>query len=164
MNRHWYAINTKPHQEVVAETSLRQLGVETFCPFLKEGRMIRRKFQEAMSPLFPGYLFAKFSLENGYRGILYARGVKRVVAFGPSPAPVEEGMINGIRARLDNGVLILGSRFSHGQAVRIHDGLLHGLEAVFEREMKGTQRAVLLLNALSYQARIVVNLRSIVNL
>jgi len=54
--------------------------------------------------------------------------------------------------------------FRPGQAVRIQEGPLHGLEAIFEREMPSYQRAVLLLRALSYQARVVVDIADIVNL
>jgi len=56
------------------------------------------------------------------------------------------------------------STFRPGQVVRIQEGPLHGLEAIFEREMPGYQRAVLLLRALSYQARVVVDMAHIVNL
>jgi transcriptional antiterminator RfaH len=161
----WYAISAKPHQEFLAESNLRNLGVETFLPLLREARVIRRKPQDVTVPLFPGYLFAKFDLERSYRGILYARGVRRIVSFGSAPAVVDEELIGGIKSHtVADGVARLGSAFSQGQLVRIHRGPLHGLEAVFEREMKGEQRAILLLRALSYQARVIVDLKDIVNL
>jgi transcriptional antiterminator RfaH len=162
---HWYAVSTKPHQETVAEMNIRRLGVETFCPQLKQQKMIRRKQQTCTVPLFPGYLFARFEMDHHYRFILYSRGIKRIVSFGEEPAIVEDNLIEGIRSRLQDGrVLESGSEFCQGQVVRIEDGPLHGLEAIFEREMTGAQRAVLLLKALSYQARVVVDLKAIVNL
>ena len=39
-----------------------------------------------------------------------------------------------------------------------------GIEAVFERELPGYERTILLLKALSYQAKIVVDLGNIVNI
>jgi transcriptional antiterminator RfaH len=160
----WYAINSKPHQELLAESSLKMLGVETLCPLSKETKVIRRKIRKSTSPLFPGYLFARFDIDRCFRGVLYARGVKRVVAFGSEPAVVDDEMIEGIRSRLmDDCVVRPGPSFLPGQPVRIQQGPLHGFEAVFEREMKGEQRAVLLLKALFYQARLVVDLQNIVN-
>src|SRR5207249_243143 len=85
---HWYAVNVKPHQERLAELNLHRLGVEAFCPLLKQRKMIRRRQQISTSPLFPGYLFARFRLEDQYRAVIYARGVRKVVAFGATPAEV----------------------------------------------------------------------------
>jgi transcriptional antiterminator RfaH len=53
--------------------------------------------------------------------------------------------------------------FSPGDVVSIQDGPLCGLEAVFEREMIGQQRAMLLLKMLACQVRVVLDLKSIVN-
>lgn len=161
----WYVISTKPNQEALAEANIRRLGIETFCPQLKQQKMIRRKCETCVTPLFPGYMFARFELDHHYRFILYSRGIKKIVSFGEEPAIVEDSLIEGIRSRLIDGrVLELGQEFSHGQVVRIEEGPLHGLEAIFEREVTGAHRAVLLLRALSYQARVVVDLKAIVNL
>lgn len=161
----WYTISTKPHQEAVAEANIRRLGVETFCPQVKQQKLIRRKYETCVAPLFPGYMFARLDLDHHYRFILFARGTKKIVCFGEEPAVVEDSLIEGIRSRLlDGRMLDLGREFNCGQVVRIDEGPLHGLEAVFEREVTGAQRAVLLLKALSYQARVVVDLKAIVNL
>ena len=161
---HWYAINSKPHQELLAESSLKILGVETLCPLFKETKVIRRKVRQSTAPLFSGYLFARFDLDRFFRGVLYARGVKKIVAFGSEPAVVDDEMIEGIRSRLQGDCVVRsGPMFLPGQPVRIQQGPLRRLEAVFERQMKGEQRAVLLLRALSYQARLVVDLQDIVN-
>lgn len=162
---HWYAVNTKPHQEHLAEFNLQRFGVETFCPLLKQSKVVRRRQQNSISPLFPGYLFARFRIEEQYRAVLYARGVRNIVAFGSTPATVDEEMIEAMKCRLRNGyVTVPVSIFTPGQVVRIQEGPLHGLEAIFQREMPGYQRAVLLLRTLSYQARVVVDLAHIVNL
>ena len=161
----WYAVNVKPHQEQLADLNLKRLGVETFCPVLKQRKMIRRRQQISTSPLFPGYLFARFRLEDQYRAVVYARGVRNIVAFGPTPATVDEEMIAALKSRLHDGYMTVPtSTFRPGQVVRIREGPLHGLEAIFKRDMPGYQRAVLLLRALSYQARVIVDIAHIVNL
>ena len=55
-----FLVHTKPHSERLAETHLQQFGVEIFCPLLKQENIIRRRRRSVISPLFPGYLFAKF--------------------------------------------------------------------------------------------------------
>lgn len=86
-----------------------------------------------------------------------------MISFGSMPAIVDESLIEAIKSRLQDGYFTLSNaEFKPGQLVRIQEGPLHGLEAVFEKEMTGSQRAVLLLRALSYQARVVVDLGQIV--
>jgi transcriptional antiterminator RfaH len=161
----WFAVSTKPHQERIAERTLQRLGIETFCPLLRERKWIRRRQQTKVGPLFPGYLFARFCIEESYRAVIYARGVKSIVRFGPDPAVVDETLIEGIKARLDEGYLTVPTTsFRPGQIVRIANGALNGLEAVFEKELTGSQRAILLLKALALKARVVVKLEHIVNL
>jgi len=164
-NMCWYAVKCKPHQERVAELHLERAGIITFYPEVKEPRIIRRRRQICISALFPGYLFAQFSVEHDYRTVIYSRGVRGVVSFGPTPAVVDEEMIQAIKDRLCNGyVTFPEAAFTPGQVVRIQEGPLRGMEAVFERQIPGYQRAVLLLRAISYQAKVVVDLEDIVNL
>jgi transcriptional antiterminator RfaH len=161
----WYAINSKPHQERVAVANLGKLGIETLCPWLKQTKVVRRKRQMVVRPLFPGYLFARFSVKDQYRAVAYARGVRKIVTFGSDPAIVEEELIQSLRYRIQDGyVRIAKPSFHPGEVVRIADGPLSGLEAVFEQELSDQQRAVLLLRALAYRARVVLPLEQVVNL
>jgi len=163
--KYWYAVSTKPHHERRAELNLQQLDVETFNPRLKESKVIRRVRRVVTVPLFPGYLFAKLDLHNQFRAVSYAKGVRRIVAFGSTPAKVDEELIEAIKGRLSSGEMITPARVLRaGQTVKIQDGPLCGLNAVFEREMTGQQRAVLLLRTLAYQARVVVPLEQVANL
>jgi transcriptional antiterminator RfaH len=159
---HWYAIHTKPHQERIAGQNLKKLGIETFCPQLKLNKVIRRKRQAVIRPLFPGYFFAHFNLDRHYRTVSYTQGVQKLVCFGPNPAVVDEEIIESIKSKLHEGyVMMQPSSFSPGQTVRIHEGPLQGLEAIFEQELSDHRRMVLLLRALSYQARVVVDLEQV---
>lgn len=161
---HWYAINTKPHQEKQAEMNLSQLSVETFLPLLSQSKMIRRTRKTVIGPLFPGYLFARFDLTEHYRAVSYARGVRKIVEFGLTPARVDEELIQGMKTRLCNGYVSLAPRLlTPGQVVKIQDGPLSGFEAVFEREMPDHQRVVLLLRTLTFQARVVMPSEQVVN-
>jgi transcriptional antiterminator RfaH len=96
---------------------------------------------------------------------MYAAGVRNLVSFGPVPATVSSEIIDGIRERLQEGVVDLKvPSFTRGEAVRIKDGLLCGLEAVFEKEMIGQQRAMLLMKTLTCQVRVILDLKSVANL
>lgn len=159
----WYALNTKPHQEDSAQLNLQRLGVETFCPLLKQTKVIQRRRQTVIDPLFPGYLFARFNPDIHYRAVKYAKGVRRVVIFGSDPAIVDDEIIESIKLRLQDGyVTVQRPLFTPGQTVRIQTGPLQGLEAIFEQEISDQHRVALLLQALTYQARVIVDLEHVV--
>ena len=158
----WYAVQTKPRQEKTAETSLNRFGVSVFSPRLKTERIVRRKARTLVSPLFPGYLFARFDLQADYRKVRYAHGVRDIVSQGGKPIEVGEGVISTIQARVVGGHVALPQRgFQKGEVVRIQGGPFEGFEAVFEREMPAQQRVVLLLTAIRYRARVVIDRRLI---
>ena len=160
----WYAVHTKTHQEALAELALERLGVETFCPRIQQTQRMGRRGLSATGPLFPGYLFARFHLDTQYRAVNFARGVRKIVAFGPAPAMVDDEMIESIRSRLRNGAIPAQQPlFTPGQTVRVQGGPLRGLEAVFERETSDRQRIVLLFQMLSSQAHLVVDLEHVAN-
>lgn len=153
----WYAVHTHANQEDRADMHLARLGVETLLPRARETRRTREGRRSVIVPLFPGYLFARLDIERHLRSVSYARGVRQVVAFGAVPAVVPDDVIESVRSRLVEGVLTWAApHFERGQAVRVTEGPLGGLDAVFERELPAHQRVVLLLRSLPYAARVVV--------
>ena len=162
----WFLVHVKPRAEKVSSIHLDQLGLEVFCPQLKQEKIIRRVRREVVGPLFPGYVFVKFDLRSHYRAVQYATGVRRVVSFGDTFARVDSSIIDTMRARLTQGCIHVSncSSFQPGQKVRIHDGPLKGFEAVFECEMSDRRRVSLLLERVAYQARVVVPVDQIASL
>jgi len=161
----WCAVNTKPHQEQQAELNLQQLGVETFFPRLKRSKVIRRRRRTVIGPLFPGYLFVRLNIADQYRSASYARGVRKIVSFGSAPAVVEDQLIDSLKRRMDDRCVVAPTlRFKSGELVRIEEGPLCGLEAVFERELSDQQRVVLLLRTLAAQWRVIVPHEQVANM
>jgi transcriptional antiterminator RfaH len=162
--KYWYAVKCKSRQERVVSTNLGRAGIPIFFPEIKESRKIKQKRVLSLEPLFPGYLFAKFDTSSEYRIVKYARGVQGIVSFGMSPAVVDDELIQAIRERLDGLSANPANLFSTGQVVKIQSGPLHGMEAIFERPIPPYQRAVLLLRAISFRAKLIVDFDNIVNL
>jgi transcriptional antiterminator RfaH len=162
----WYLVQVKPRAEKVSVLHLDQLGLESFCPHLKQQKIIRRVRREVVVPLFPGYLFVKFDPLFQFRTVQYSTGVQKVVSFGDTLARVDSSIIEAVRARITEGFVHVShsSSFQPGQKVRIHDGPLQGFEAVFECEMSDRRRVSLLLESVAFQARVVVPVDQIANL
>ena len=159
---HWYAVSTKPHQEKQAELHIKQCGIESFLPLLKESKIIRRTRKTVIEPLFPGYLFARFELERHYRAVSYATGVRKIVEFGSGPVELDATMIDAIKERLNDGYVTPHSEhFKMGQVLHIKGGPLTGFEAVFVREMTDRNRVLLLLNTLGLHAKLTLNMEQV---
>jgi transcriptional antiterminator RfaH len=156
----WYVVHTNPKQEERANNNLRAWGVETLHPKLRTRRY--NEFTGAVSyivrPLFPRYIFAKFNARKQLSKIWFTRGVHNVVSFGGDPASVDEDIIEIIHARIDkNGLVRMGEDLKRGDHVVIKAGPLRNLMGIFEGELKEKERIIVLLTAISYQGRLVVN-------
>ena len=159
-DRQWYVLHTKPKQEERANCNLVAWGVETLHPKLKTRR--HNEFTGVPTyvtqPLFPRYLFAKFNAREQLSKILFTRGVHNVVCFGNSPISVSEEIIDLIRARIDqNGVVKTSDDLKPGDRVVISAGPLRNLTGVFERQVKGNDRVMILLTAIGYQGHLEVD-------
>jgi len=155
---HWYAVQTKPKKERTVERRLQDLDLEVFLPWVRLRRRIGSRFRRVLDPLFPGYLFCHLDLFVAGKAARYAPGVKDFVRFGSSIAKVGEEVIGGLRERCPDGVAEYKPRpYRAGEPVLIREGPLSSLEGVFEREMKGTERVVVLLELLGRQTRLILN-------
>jgi transcriptional antiterminator RfaH len=157
----WYAIHTKPSREEVAATYIERLGLEVFWPKMKQEKDVWGTPRMVIRPLFPGYLFARFSPAAHLHSIRYARGVRRVVSAGDVPLPVDQEIIAAIQSRMgDDGCVTIGpTPLKPGDQVIIQEGPLRGLMGVFERELSDHERVMILLQTIEYQARILIEKR-----
>ncbi len=155
----WYAVHTHVKQEERANENLLSWGVETLHAKMKTRRY--NQFTGAPTyltqPLFPRYLFAKFNAREQLPKIRFTRGVHNVVSFGENPAPVDDDIIDIIRSRIDeNGFVKANDELKPGDKVVISAGPLRNLVGIFEREVKGSDRITILLTAIEFQGRLVV--------
>lgn len=156
----WYVIHTNPRQEDRTAGNLKAWNVETFSPQIRAWRYNQFTGEriDMIKPLFPRYLFAKFDLEHFYHKVRYTRGVNSVVTFTDHPARVDDDIIALIKSRIvSDGFVKVGSDLKPGDRVVIKDGPLKNLSGIFESEMSDSDRVVVLLNTLSYQARVHVD-------
>ena len=140
----WYVIQHKPAQGDRALINLQNQGVTCFYPKVNVERVRAGKRCQRLEPLFPGYLFA--SLENTdpmWSRLRSTRGVLRVVGFGGKPAPLEDSVIEHIRASLDKVSEQGGIR--PGQPVELEEGPFRGIHAIFQA-YDGEERAIVLIN------------------
>jgi transcriptional antiterminator RfaH len=154
----WYVVRTKSRQERRAESNLRAWGIETLLPWLSEPR---HTLTVHVTPLFPTYLFARFDASVLLSKVRLTRGVRGVVGFGEYATPVDDEVVAFVRGRIqDDGYVHL--RDPHpGEFVQVADGPLRSLVGLFEREVSGRGRVILLLSTIGGHARLHVAKASI---
>lgn len=155
----WYVIHTNPRQEDRAEHNLRAWNVETFTPRIKERRfnMFNGAANFLAKPLFPRYFFARFDVTGMLSKVRFTRGVHSIVSLGGNPTPVDDSILETIQSRVGaDGFVRMGEELKPGDEVLIEAGPLRNFTGIFERHMKESDRIMILLNTVSYQAHIVV--------
>jgi len=150
----WFAIYTKPRSEGQTADTLQKAGIETLSPRIRITKFRRRRLVESVEPLFPCYIFARFDLGRHLHGISFTRGVRYVVWKG-NPIVVPEGVIGAIKDNTRDGVVVpIVQNLKEGDRVRIRDGALGGFRGIFARELNGSERVAVLLDALGFRVEV----------
>jgi transcriptional antiterminator RfaH len=160
----WYALHTKPKEEDRADANLKSWSVETFAPKVKAGRpsAARARSGGRGKHLFPQYIFARFDLNQSLHKVRFTRGVDKVVSFDGAPVPMDDEIIELIRSQEGaDGFIEIREQFKAGEQVMVKDGPLKNLVGCFTREVDDFSRIEILLTAISYQGRAIVERESI---
>jgi transcriptional antiterminator RfaH len=146
---HWYVAHCQRLKEWQAAAALEEhLDLAVYLPEVRRrgSRHVRR------SPFFPGYLFVRADLRQVALSRINAMpGVLRLVAFGDLPQSVPVAVIEEIRQRVDDlnthGGLPAHD-FRPGETLRLKDGPLHALEAIFVGPTDPSERVQVLIEFL----------------
>lgn len=156
----WYVVHTHPQHEERASLNLRNWGIETLTPKVQVNKYneFTNKPTRMSRHLFPSYIFGRFRFNAEYHRVRFTRGVHSVVTFTGTPSPVEDEIIDLIRARIGmDGFVKPHEELKAGDAVIIKDGRFRDLYGVFDREMQDSERVRILLNTVNFQAHVVVD-------
>lgn len=162
MTAHWYALRSKPRKEEALWQQVSARGFQVFFPRLRVFPVNPRA--KKVKPYFPGYMFVYVDLDevglSTFQWMPYAVGL---VSFDNEPAIVPENLIHALRKRLEEIAAAGGELFDGlrpGEAVKIRDGPFAGYEAIFDARLPGSERVRVLIQMLSDQRRIPVELRA----
>lgn len=114
----WFVIWTESRAEKKVEARIAALGLPTWLPTVKERRRWSDRWREVVSPLFPGYLFAR-ATASIWHAVLNTQGVLTVVKEGGSPAMLSDAFVTRLREAVQaEGAAPRGGRPS----ARVHPG------------------------------------------
>jgi len=162
--KYWFVVNTKPRNEDRAAANLADGGIEVLAPKLKLKKYKNGRLVDVIEQMFPNYIFVKFHPVDEFRLVKYTRGVKTIVHFGNKIIPLQDEVIEFIKSRLVDGIATLQKpKFKKGEKVLIKDGPFKGLSGIFEKEMEGKERVMILLDSVQFAASMEIDLDLVVS-
>jgi transcription antitermination factor NusG len=151
---HWFAIQVQPRQEKSVAFQLSAKGYEHFLPIHKCSAVTAR--QGLGRPMFPGYVFCRFSPQNRQNLVVTTRGVLKIVGSGGVPEPIPDWEIENLQ-RVTETAAPWGLEVAHhyGSRVRIARGPFTDVEGIFV-QIRGKYRVVVQVQILGGGAAIEV--------
>ncbi|MBI2091407.1 MAG: hypothetical protein HYT75_00175 [Deltaproteobacteria bacterium] len=166
----WYVVQTKPLSEdrvclqfkkcVIASPpqageAISHVEIETFCPKIKSMSISTDKHIK-FKPLFPSYLFLHWNLGDPaiHHLVKYTRGVNKVLGEGPNAIPIDDEVIDTIKARVNEGGIIEQKTFKTGDQIKVKKGHLRDLIGILERPVSDSGRVAVLLSMFNRQMRV----------
>jgi len=147
----WYACRTRPRAEKRAGQLLKLRGVESYVPLLERERQWSDRTKRVAFPLFPGYVFAQFSMAMVHE-VLRTPGVVTIVRDDGKPAPVRVEELESVRMLVQ--CVNAGNTppepvefLEAGQEVIVGHGPFSGIRGVLVED-RGRARVIIRLSAL----------------
>lgn len=159
---HWFACYTRARHEKQVESLLRQRGFESYLPLIPTVRQWKDRRKLVEFPLFPSYVFGRFTLKE-LHGVLTTPGISTVVRANGYPTPIPEIDIANVQ-RFAQGIAESGSQFeqrpflTEGQWVKILEGPFEGVEGIVV-EQRGRKRVLVGVEAIRQGLEIDIDAR-----
>lgn len=139
----WYACYTRARHEKQVERLLVQRGIECYLPLVPRLRKWKDRRKLVSMPMFPSYVFGKFSASELYQ-VLNVPGVATVVRSNGRLVPIKAEDLENVKrfaAGLQGTNISLQVRpyVSEGQRVRVMEGPLEGVEGVVIKRRNSTR-------------------------
>jgi len=147
----WFAFRTRPRTEKRVIRMLAAQGVEVEGAIVSVDRQWSDRIRRVDQPLFPGYVFARFPLQQLLH-LLPTPGILHVVRIEGRAIPLRDAEIQAVRA-LIQGVSETGQPFEAcdylevGREVEVVEGPFRGMTGLL-LETRGRRRVTVRLAAL----------------
>jgi len=163
----WFVVRTKPKSEHIAAIHLLKYAdlEDVFSPRIKFEKGTRRGKVWFIEALFPGYIFARFDLNEKLRVVNSTSSVLGVLRFADLYPQVHDHFIQQLRAEFpeeEDELRVIDQPITEGDEVVILDGVMAGLQTIVTRVLSGKERVRVLLEWLGQEREAEVCYTSIV--
>jgi transcription antitermination factor NusG len=127
---YWYAIQTRSRHEKVVRDQLAAKSITHLLPLWRKRSVWKDRIKYIDVPLFGGYLFSYFALQDRIP-VLETVGVVRIVGINGKPMPIPDEQITAVRTMMQHRLPCSPYPYLvEGMRVRIKSGLLAGAEGI----------------------------------
>ena len=127
---YWYAIQTRSRHEKVVRDQLAAKSIAHLLPLWRKRSVWKDRIKYIDIPLFGGYLFSYFALQDRI-SVLETVGVVRIVGINGRPMPIPDEQITAVRTMMQHRLPCSPYPYLvEGMRVRIKSGLLAGAEGI----------------------------------
>ena len=138
----WYAIHTRSRHEKFVRDQFAAKDITYLLPLHHKRSKWKDRIKMIEEPLFRGYIFAHFALQQKLP-ILQTAGVVRLVGLNGGPAPVPEEQIEAIRKMVECELPYDPHPYlKEGMRVRVARGPLQGAEGILIEKKKNYRLVV----------------------
>jgi transcriptional antiterminator RfaH len=165
----WFCVRTQTKREHIAARHLREMeDVEVFCPRIKYRKATRRGKVWWFEPLFPGYVLAKFNLQEMERAVTFCQGVRGMVRFGSEIPHVPETFVTSLieqvrlQSRDEQELITVLPSLTIGDEVEVATGPFQGMKGTIQDVAPANERVKVLLEFLGQLQPVSLDLFSII--
>lgn len=149
--RQWFCVQTKTRYEDYAAINLENKKIIVYSPKIEEIAFRNHRNVKRVVPLFPSYIFAKLDLLFEHNKARWTPGVKQILSDRRGPIQIEDEIIDGIAAALQQRTYAKSQKLKTGDVVVVNGGSFSGLNGVFQYYVSGETRVRVLLDLISRQ-------------
>jgi transcriptional antiterminator RfaH len=154
----WYVCHTKPRQESLAVRKLVEQGYEVYLPMLAKWERKKGAWHKTEQVMFPRYSFVRCVRPGqSIAPIRCTPGVSGLVRFGAEPATLDAYTVETIHLIAEQSAIGQEAKpapFSVGEAVKVADGPLKGLDGVVS--LVAEKRVIVLLSLLGREKNVAI--------
>jgi len=145
----WFAVHTHARHEKTVSQELRELGITSFLPLVRQVRQWSDRRKIVDFPLFSCYVFVRLVPTNAERvRVLRLNGVLSFVGTHGMGIPIPDEQIEAVRILVEEELPVSSHPFLKiGQRVRIRSGALSGVEGILVSR-SGERTLVISLDAI----------------
>ena len=147
----WYACRTRARAEKKVDRLLTAAGITSYVPLIERVRAWSDRSKRVAFPLFPGYVFARSTLDS-LPEIVRTPNLIEIVRVNGAPTPIRETEIESIRSLVHGSQAIGQEPAAHeylvrGQEVRVIQGPFKDMVGILT-EVRGKTKIVVRLTAI----------------
>ena len=135
----------------------------SFAPRIRFQQVRQQRKAWMTEALFPGYLFAFFSLTEQWRAVQYAHAVRGILRFGLKYAAISTQIVEQLREMVGPEELTVVNQGvpEVGQEITIAEGPFRGLQTVVTNYLPAKERVKVLMHLLGQEMEVEMPLTSV---